>query len=775
MKTAHLEITHNPITLQTALLVDGERVDKLDEIVRGGRMQGWIERLLDAVHDAINEDDLAITYRGIEQDAGDLAEVLEVREGHRTTGRSYSYDLTSHAVPFNAEQVADRFLAISRRLEAFAKEVGADETEMDLLRAVRGLIELKAFRVAAVACVSSGKSTLLNAMLAREVLPARNEATTAKISRLIDVDGQDTVEVTVRSHEGEVVLHFDDAGLEDLDAVNERADVADVEVKTDMTWIDNMSMGHLELMDTPGPNNSATQDHRVLTHAQLGQSETAPDVVLYVMDFRHQAVDDERNLLTRVSKEIAKGGLEANDRFFFVLNFIDDRDPDREPLGRALANLEGFLDREFGIKNPRIFPVSAMGALLDRLSDQGRALTRRQQRMVPLMAECLPGFDELLAETRCQSAVKAATRALVDHPESNLARSGLPTLQAAIVQHLEKYAMPTKLARYYREMQARLLTQTKEAEFEAEIFSQDRKITEIQRDLDRLEAVVKRADVTAAVEGRLTALKRRYNKKPFDAASRLEVRIVKFLNESDFAGSGKLAHADAKRAAAKLGKQISDAAAEMEAAVRDQVEGATVQIRDEVVKVFREQLADLVAKQNVDTIKLPDANMWTANLSLKLESKATSVAKTEQKTRTVTKTRKVKRSWYNPKRWLTVFDDEWSTYEEEYETTQKYKVRQVEKEKFRRAVQADLNRQLKAIRTRAMSFRSDQLEILSRRVLRLIKEANATIASKLGELKRKTASKDRLAQVRAQAEERRKCFVQLREDLDEAAGLGLES
>ena len=45
------------------------------------------------------------------------------------------------------------------------------------------------FTVAVIATMSSGKSTILNALLGYELLPSKNEACTAKTFKIKDVDG----------------------------------------------------------------------------------------------------------------------------------------------------------------------------------------------------------------------------------------------------------------------------------------------------------------------------------------------------------------------------------------------------------------------------------------------------------------------------------------------------------------------------------------------------------------------------------------------------------
>lgn len=59
------------------------------------------------------------------------------------------------------------------------------------------------FEVAIVATMSSGKSTLINSMIGQSILPARNEATTAKIFSIRDDDHAENFSVNLLNSNGE--------------------------------------------------------------------------------------------------------------------------------------------------------------------------------------------------------------------------------------------------------------------------------------------------------------------------------------------------------------------------------------------------------------------------------------------------------------------------------------------------------------------------------------------------------------------------------------------
>ena len=66
--------------------------------------------------------------------------------------------------------------------------------------------ENEIFPMVVMATMSSGKSTLINALLGRQILPSRNEACTAKMYSILDDDQSSETKIFVTYTNGETVV-----------------------------------------------------------------------------------------------------------------------------------------------------------------------------------------------------------------------------------------------------------------------------------------------------------------------------------------------------------------------------------------------------------------------------------------------------------------------------------------------------------------------------------------------------------------------------------------
>lgn len=177
------------------------------------------------------------------------------------------------------------------------------------------------FNIAAVSPMSSGKSTLINALLGRDLLPAANDATTAKITRIHDRDDQEGFTVECSTRQGEVLHKSRPVTPELLDEYNSDDKVFYVDLDGDIPGISG-SMLRLNILDTPGPNNSATQEHRDVTNTVLHDKERQP-IILYVMDSTKPEDESDAALLKDIAETMKRGGKQTQERFVFVMNKAD--------------------------------------------------------------------------------------------------------------------------------------------------------------------------------------------------------------------------------------------------------------------------------------------------------------------------------------------------------------------------------------------------------------------------------------------------------------------
>ena len=72
------------------------------------------------------------------------------------------------------------------------------------------------FEIAVIATMSSGKSTLINAILGQELMPSKNEACTAKVSRIINNPNITNYSAIAYDKNGKVFKTITNASVEDF-------------------------------------------------------------------------------------------------------------------------------------------------------------------------------------------------------------------------------------------------------------------------------------------------------------------------------------------------------------------------------------------------------------------------------------------------------------------------------------------------------------------------------------------------------------------------------
>lgn len=217
------------------------------------------------------------------------------------------------------------------------------------------------FNVAVCATMSAGKSTFVNALLGNDVLPSRNEATTAKITSIYDRDMMTEV-IGFCENSGEVVEICGDLKLDKLDEWNSRKDIDRIYLQADLNNIANKAFV-LAAHDTPGTNNSGDASHHDTTLKFLKENQM--DAVIYVANAQQLCVKDEEALLTEIKKVLKKTPI------IFVMNKIDSVDEKRENVEEMILNYRAYL-KNIGFENPEVYPVSSRYARLLKMKRDGK-------------------------------------------------------------------------------------------------------------------------------------------------------------------------------------------------------------------------------------------------------------------------------------------------------------------------------------------------------------------------------------------------------------------
>ncbi|MFT5717150.1 MAG: hypothetical protein ACI9T7_001336 [Oleiphilaceae bacterium] len=250
------------------------------------------------------------------------------------------------------------------------------------------------FSVAVIATMSSGKSTTLNAMLGIPLLPSMNEACTATVYKIEDIDG-------LEHFKGRYITR--DGSESEWENINYREDkltqwnnsgFESIEIQGDFPHIDNHK-SIISFIDTPGPNNSTDKSHSEITHNIIANSQYG--FVLCIMNASHFGVDDERILLTNLLEDLNKKGQKT--KIVFAVNKMDQLDVEggESPKG-LISNIRKYLN-EIGYFNPTVVPIMSLASLeireIIKAHKSGVELpfSNRKQKKILREIECLCEFE----------------------------------------------------------------------------------------------------------------------------------------------------------------------------------------------------------------------------------------------------------------------------------------------------------------------------------------------------------------------------------------------
>lgn len=249
----------------------------------------------------------------------------------------------------------------TRRLDQSAKDtccsvpchsVPIDKVDKNLDSTMCEGVRNKSFSIAVVATMSAGKSTLLNSLIGKRLLPSRNEACTATVCRVEDVDilqefeGRSKVKGCWQDWKSPIAR-------EDVERWND-SKVDEIELRGNLPWIANTADDYrVLLIDTPGPNNSTNIDHARITENILKSSDFSS--LIFVINAETPGTDDEWSFLNKICSVLKGRGHRA--QIIFALNKIDKIDPEKaETIAGVLRNRMNQF-RSIGFEKPVMVPV----------------------------------------------------------------------------------------------------------------------------------------------------------------------------------------------------------------------------------------------------------------------------------------------------------------------------------------------------------------------------------------------------------------------------------
>lgn len=175
-------IRYNPYKVETLVKIDGKDIKSTSVFSVGHKhLQEWVEELPSMLYEELNDREYELTFYGT---------TLDYEDVEAATESAYA---KAHGMRFKLQHEDIRQMDVEREAAIKALFAEVQKGPFDELRS-RDIAEAftnassREFPVNVIATMSSGKSTLINAMLSKKLMPAKQEACTATITKIHDTD-----------------------------------------------------------------------------------------------------------------------------------------------------------------------------------------------------------------------------------------------------------------------------------------------------------------------------------------------------------------------------------------------------------------------------------------------------------------------------------------------------------------------------------------------------------------------------------------------------------
>lgn len=255
----------------------------------------------------------------------------------------------------------NKFISIKEGLNDISKKLlsaTSEEFFVERINAAQKRLENEKMNVLVVGEFSRGKSTFINAIVGKQILPSSVNPTTA------------TINILEGNKLNNMIIHYRDKDNETLDLPNEKLKnflesyvtvkndtVNDIE-KVELNVSGNLEAWNCILVDTPGVND-LDEAREEVTFKYLNEA----DACIVLLDSQQPLSESERRFI--------KDKVLTNDinRLLFVINRIDDID--ENPGGNNFERIRKHVVELIGetlpeLKNPKVFGVSSRETLKAR-------------------------------------------------------------------------------------------------------------------------------------------------------------------------------------------------------------------------------------------------------------------------------------------------------------------------------------------------------------------------------------------------------------------------
>lgn len=444
-KVKRVFIKYNPYNLETELTVDEKKPAQNSQIgeriLPGSRLQEWVEDLPQILIEEYNDTNFDVVFHGTLLDFEDLKDAF--------TQAFNRGELTATLDRIPAKETSDKEILIDEVFKEIQEGPFDELRDTEIISAFQHE-KSSDFEVCVVATMSAGKSTLINAMLGTKLMPSKQEACTAIITKIKDNKNNDSWQAEVYNKDNCLIETHENLTYPTMERLNNDKDVSVIKATGNIPFVSSEDVS-LVLIDTPGPNNSRDPEHKKVQSDFL--SKSSKSLVLYIMEGTFGS-DDDNALLQRIADSMKVGGKQSKDRFIFVVNKMDDRHKEDGDTEQTLNRVRDYLFKKHGIANPNLFPAAALPALNIRLMQNGTELDDDTMDETEMKVRKLNRNEHLHFENYATlpASICGDIKIKLDNAKSNndanaeaLVHTGIVSIEAAIRQYVQKYAKTAKI------------------------------------------------------------------------------------------------------------------------------------------------------------------------------------------------------------------------------------------------------------------------------------------------------------------------------------------
>lgn len=712
-------IKYNPYQLVTEITIDGQKLKKNSKLnFEDRRLQEWVESLPDLLFEECNTKDFKITFHGTTPDYEDMEAMAKEAEAK-------GIHIELEHIP--AKEIGDKEVAIQEVFDEIQNGPFKELRQPDVIKAF-DLAKSKDFEVNVVATMSAGKSTLINSLLRQKLMPAKQEACTATITKIKDNDA-DCFMAKVYDKDGTLIQTHAELTYETMEQLNSNPSVSRIQVEGNIPFVTSDDVS-LVLVDTPGPNNSRDPEHKAATYRML--SESSKPLVLYIMNATQLAVNDDYNLLSHVAESMKVGGKQSRDRFIFVVNKLDDFKKGEDSVEAAITKVRDYL-KDNGIENPNIYPASALTALNIRTilanSDDDndddvyeakgkvRKFNRNEEmhfeKYAPLTPSMRGEVEDMLAKAVAEG----------DDNQQALIHAGIVPIEAAIRMYVQKYAKTAKIKNIVDTFIKKLESTQSFEKTKQEIATNRDEQKEILAQIDVIKKKLASGEDAKKFKTQIEQIN--YDKEISKLAQSVIVAAQKKITKQLSSTDAKLSKRDAESICQVFAKFAEGLQAEVQVKLENLISNHVKKNAEDLLEQYKKKIAELAQDVKVGSVELNPFELMQGDIisdTSALISKMTKSEKVKVGEEWIANTDK---KWYKPWTWF----QEKGHYKEIYEDKEYVDGTELAQKFF-----APIQELLYENSESAVEYAKKQTALIKKEFAKKFDELDAVLQSKLKEL-----------------------------------------